>query len=444
VRKAKAAAVAAAVLGGVSFLVFELGSRSEHHEKKGRPATGSLVDVLNTPPTFVAKRRPVTLTYDIVCELPADRPPTPLMLKTFCITQGTLHVRRVGEQTFDELPVTATRHRAIATVPAEYASGSGFEYYVEIQDEHGLAATLPEGGADAPARARVIPHWTTIRLDRHTFDQTRRPDAILLRGRWGKGRDRFGIENGFGVSAFDVTPQGSILVLDGLKHRVVEFKRGARPRTLPFRFAAAEGDLAVGADGVIYVLGLTTGLAVHAYTSGGRLLYATRVPGITASQVHVGPRGPIVHSYPSESWIPVGEDTSAFDHARQVREARPGETFPGGAEVSVRADDHLARYQLVGPHLGAWQLASVTGLGEVQLAQPYGAGLAVVTRFWTEKKTEFVFLALTPTGLAQSFAMDTAEAVESESLSRFRLHGKTLYQLRTSNSGLEIAAFSLR
>ena len=93
--------------------------------------------------------------------------------------------------------------------------------------------------------------------------------------------------------------------------------------------------------------------------------------------------------------------------------------------------------------LHAWLLRSSTSLGEVQLAEPYGDGLLAVVRLWTEKQAEFRVVRLTPDGLAESFSVDRAEWAETASLSRFRLHGDTLYQLRSTPSGVEIATFEI-
>jgi len=79
----------------------------------------------------------------------------------------------------------------------------------------------------------------------------------------------------------------------------------------------------------------------------------------------------------------------------------------------------------------------------VQLAEPYGDGLLVVLRLWTESQAEFRVLRLTPGGLADSFSVARAEWAESAALSRFRLHGDTLYQLRSDPSGVEVAAFEI-
>jgi hypothetical protein len=91
----------------------------------------------------------------------------------------------------------------------------------------------------------------------------------------------------------------------------------------------------------------------------------------------------------------------------------------------------------------AWLLRSESSFGEVQLAEPYGDGMVVVVRLWNEKHAEFRVLRLAPEGLVQSFDVAPAEWAESASLSRFRLHGSTLYQLRSDPSGIEIATFEI-
>jgi hypothetical protein len=52
-------------------------------------------------------------------------------------------------------------------------------------------------------------------------------------------------------------------------------------------------------------------------------------------------------------------------------------------------------------------------------------------------------LRLTRNGLAAPFAVDRAEWAETASVSRFRLHGDTLYQLRSAPWGVEIATFEI-
>ena len=91
----------------------------------------------------------------------------------------------------------------------------------------------------------------------------------------------------------------------------------------------------------------------------------------------------------------------------------------------------------------AWVLRGETSFGEVQLAEPYGDGMVVVVRLWDEKHAEFRVLRLGAEGVEQSFDVAPAEWAESASLSRFRLHGSTLYQLRSDPSGIAIAKFAI-
>jgi hypothetical protein len=160
--------------------------------------------------------------------------------------------------------------------------------------------------------------------------------------------------------------------------------------------------------------------------------------------VRVGPNGPIVHAYPSEMWLPTGATAPPLTPARQLAAAEPARRVRDGSVV-VRAGDDEAMLALVqGDRVAqAWAVRSRTRLGEVQLAEPYGDGLLVVVRVWTERKAEFRVLLLSGEGLVGSFAVDRAEWAESASLSRFRLQGTTLYQLRSTPSGTAIATFEI-
>ena len=111
----------------------------------------------------------------------------------------------------------------------------------------------------------------------------------------------------------------------------------------------------------------------------------------------------------------------------------------------MRASPAEVRLALVrgGRVVHAWLLRSPTSFGEVQLAEPYGDGLLVVVRLWDEKHAVFRVLRLEPDKLTSSFTVDPAEWAETASLSRFRLHGNRLYQLRSDPSGIEIATFEI-
>jgi hypothetical protein len=143
-------------------------------------------------------------------------------------------------------------------------------------------------------------------------------------------------------------------------------------------------------------------------------------------------------------WLPTGAARPPLSPAQQLAAAEPARRVEGGSVVVRAADDEALLALVRGDRVAhAWAVRSSTRLGEVQLAEPYGDGLLVVVRVWTEKKAEFRVLRLTTSGVAESFAVDRAEWAESASLSRFRLHGTTLYQLRSTPSGTQIATFEI-
>jgi len=111
----------------------------------------------------------------------------------------------------------------------------------------------------------------------------------------------------------------------------------------------------------------------------------------------------------------------------------------------VRASPSEVKLALVSGDrvVNAWLLHGESSFGEVQLAEPYGNGMLVVVRLWNEQHAEFRVLRLGPEGLLESFGVAPAEWAESGSLSRFRLHGSTLYQLRSDPNGIEIAKFEI-
>lgn len=437
------------VLGGLvgaTFLTVNVVGASS----PGRPevAGRSVVEILHTPPLLIQGGRPVGLTYDVVCAPQADDP------RAGCDAQGSVFVRSDGATDFDELSLAREPDGRLSTeVPPSYAGGAGFDYYAQIDTGRGESATLPGGAADAPQHAWSLGGWTAVDLGSTRFEGTSPPSSILAQFSWGKGAEMLGLDSGreqarIGPSAFDIAPDGSVVVLDQVNHRLVVARRGVAPRQLPIDFQGGEGDLAVGSDGAIHVLdagGAGSGPVVRAYGLDGDLIAGTPLAEPVADMVRAGPAGPLVHTYPSEMWLPTGSGRPPLAPEDQIAAARPGRNVPGGLAVVVRASPAEAKLALVRGDrvVRSWLVRSSTDLGEVQLAEPYADGLLVVVRLWNEKQAVFRVLQLTPDGVAKSFAVDRAEWAETASLSRFRLHGRTLYQLRSALSGVEIAAFEI-
>jgi hypothetical protein len=404
----------------------------------------SFGEILHTPPLIVKQDESVELTFDVVCGMLEDRP------GPRCSPSGSVYARASGAREFDAIPLSRDGGGLLsAEVPSRYTSGSGFDYYVEIDDGWGASGRLPKDGQEAPQQVWTVSEWENVELEPLGAEAVRRPGSVTASFSWGQGDGALGLNSGreqarIGPSAFDVAPDGSLVVLDQVNKRLV-VRRGGHDRVVPIAFAGGEGDLAVAGDGTIYVLDGDSQPVVRAFTASGYPIASTPLAEPVADMVRAGPDGPLVHAYPSEMWLPTGRGRLPLAPQQQLTAARSARATEGGAGVVVSATSAEARVALIRDDrvVRAWILRGPTSFGEVQLAEPYGNGLLVVVRVWTAKRAEFRVLRLAADGLAESFAVDRAEWAESASLSQFRLRGSTLYQLRSAPTGVEIAAFQI-
>ena len=403
----------------------------------------SFGQILHTPPLLAEAGQPVELSYDVVCGQTKDEP------GETCSPKGSVFVRASGAGGFVEHPL---EQEPDGLLSAEVSAGDGgFDYYAELDNGRGETATLPEAAAVAPQHVWPLQSWTTVDLGLEPFGETRSPSSVVSELTWGKGSQAVGLDSGqeqsrIGPSAFDVAPDGSIVVLDQVNHRLSRLRLGAGTTQLPIPFAGGEGDLAVGGDGTIYVLDAGASQpVVRSFTPTGDLIAGTPLAETIADMVRVGPDGPLVHAYPSEMWLPTGQGRPPLTAEEQLAGAKVARSVGGGLAVVVSASPVETRFALVrgGDVVRAWLLRSTTTLGEVQLAEPYGDGLLVVVRLWDEDHAQFRVVRLAPDGLAATFSVERAEWAETASVSRFRLHDSTLYQLRSSSSGVEIATFEI-
>ncbi len=401
-------------------------------------------EILHTPVLIARAGRSVELSYDVVCGALKDEP------GPHCSPSGSVFVRPAGGSTFARLPLEREDDGLLSAVVPAADAAAGFDYYVVMDNGRGRTARLPEAGAEAPQHVWALDDWATVDVGAAGFGHARAPSSIVRGFSWGRGDSAIGLDSGrersrIGPSAFDVAPDGSVVLLDQVNHRLVVLRRGARPVHVPIEFTGGEGDLAVDGDGTVYVLDSSASPLIRAFTPAGAPIAAGRLAEPTADMIRIGPSGPLVHSYPSEMWLPTGPGRPPFAQVRQLASAQPVRIARGGLGVVVHASAPEVKLALVrGDRVErAWVLRSETSFGEVQLAEPYGNGMVVVVRLWNEKHATFRVLRLAPEGLAQSFDVAPAEWAESGSLSRFRLRGNTLYQLRSDRSGIEIAKFEI-
>ena len=402
----------------------------------------ALRDVLHTPPSLVEQGGPIELRYDVVCQADSFGKP--------CAPAGNVFVRQGGELAYRRIalaPAGGTVLAATVDVPAQSVS-----YYAVIDDGAGSSMTVPAAGAAAPQRAWAVPALTPVSLGTHTFGRVRKADGRAVTATWGAGAGALGLLTGrelarIGPSAFDVDRNGNVVVLDQVNDRLARYPAGAgAPSYTSIAFAGGEGDLAVGADGTAFVLDQGAEPVVRSYASSGALRATTAVDGTGADMLRSSPAGAFLHGYPGDMWKPIAGGVGALlKPEQQAAGARPGRLAAGGVEVVVRGGQNEALFALVRGDsvLRAWRVSSPSTLGEIQLAEPFGDGMLVVLRVWTPTKAEFVALVLSPNGLAGSFAIDASQWAESAALGRFRLNGKTLYQLRSTSTGAEIVTFDL-
>lgn len=400
-----------------------------------------LRDVLHTPPSLAREGSSVALRYDVVCQ--ADSLGRP------CAPEGNAFVRDVGESAYRTVPLARAGDATLATtlnVPA-----GGFAYYAVIEDDAGNSLTVPEAGAAAPQRAWAVSEFTAVSLGAHVFGMARKPDSRVVSAMWGAGPGALGLLAGrelarIGPSAFDIAPDGSVVVLDQANDRLATYSAADDPpRYVPISFAGGEGDLAVGDDGTAYVLDQGTEPVVRSYAPSGIPLAAVPVSGSGADMLRATRAGAAVHGFPGEMWLPVASSGQLLQPSQQAAGARPSGPVTDGDEVVVQASRTEALFALVRGDrlLRAWRVSSLTNLGEIQLAEPYGDALLVVLRMWTSQRAEFVALVLSSAGLASSFSIDAVEWAESAPLGRFELDGGRLYQLRSASGGAEVVAFDL-
>jgi hypothetical protein len=450
-----AAGVAAGVILGAWAGLAGDGLRGPAGRSEARAAGGSAIqiDVLHRAPVLLTSPGPVELRFEVVCAIsdPAAQS---------CAPSGELYVAGAGDTRYARFPMVLEERgfRVLrATVPERYTRAGSFSYYAVIREAVGGAErTFPPGGEGAPLQVWVVKDPVTVALGEHGFGTTRAPDEVAVRLGWGAALDEVGLDAGpgratVGPASFDIAPDGSVVILDQVNGRLVTYERGgAEARgTVPMDVAGWTADLAIGADGTLYVLdngGVSdAGPIVHALGAGGVPLGSTALLERNGDMIRMGPEGPVVHVMPSDTWVPVAVGRSLLSPAMQAAGAQPGLPIGAGEQVVVSASFDEARLAIVrgSEVVRVWRVTSRTDLGEVQLAEPLGKGLLVVLRVWTEKEAEFLVLHLGSEGLLSSFAVEAAEWAEMSALSRFRLAPGGLYQMRADPEGIEVVRYDV-
>jgi hypothetical protein len=444
--------VIAGALAGLAAVVVT-GTAVAH--RIAEPAAAPFIEATHVPPLLTARGERVELRYDVYCgdgELDGD-------VDTPCRADGVAFVRVGDTGPFREVALREDRGRAegrfVAVVPDEIArSVSGFSYHAQFRStETGLTTSVPAGGTDAPQRSVPLGRSIDVELGAHAFGRVREPDARAVEAAWGTGPAEVGLEQGrnltpIGGSAFDVEADGTAVVLDEANKRLLRWRDGRPPEAVPVAVTGTLADMTLDDKGNAYVLETTASEGsnplLRIFDRQGVAKGASTVAG-RPSQVRVGPTGPVVLQSSTAQWMPAVVSGRPVELSEQVSVARPGRPLPDGREVVILRTGNEVRVALVGNRgvQRSWVVHSETALAEVQLAEPRGTGVVLVTRVFTDDHGEYVVLVLDRSGVTQRFSLRSAEWAEAAPLSRFRLRDNSLYQLGSTPAGLFVDRFDL-
>jgi hypothetical protein len=427
-----AAGIAAGVIGGVVLTSVSAAGQT--------PAPGGppLIDATHVPPALTVRGEPITLRYGLICTPRADGLP--------CDGSGTVYLRDGRSGPFRPYALQrgdeSKDGRYFLDVPPAFADlPDGFSYFAVLRDDAtGATVTVPSGGQDAPQVSLPLNDPVTVSLGHHLFGAVREPDARAADAAWGSGPGEVGLagsrELGYsGPSSFDVEHDGSVDVLDSVNRRVLRWPRGRRA-DVPIAGDLDLADFAAEPQGGYDVLD-EHGALDH-FGADGTHEWTQKVSDRTWARLAAGPA---VLQQPSEEWMPVAENGAPLTRAEQKRQGR-GDHH--GLVIDRVGDGELRVAELRGnapPR--TWRVTSETPLGEVQLAEPHGNGVVIVTRAYTDDRDEFVVLVLGAHGIVEHFSVASASWTETAPLARFRLAGGALYRFRTTPAGASVDRFDL-
>ena len=445
------AGLLAAVLAGATTFVV---AGSAIAQRRAESTGGLQLEATHLPPLLTAPGEHVELSTTRTASIRRSRTPrhrAPSKARFF-FEPGKGEFRKLVLE-----KVGQAGSRLSARVPEAIArSRTGFGYYAVIEAESGAAAmTLPAGGASAPHRSVPLERTVEVDLGKHRFGEPSRPDKRVANAAWGAGPDDAGLEQGrnlapIGASAFDVDPNGTVVLLDQAHRRLLRWRNGsALPTRVPVAIAGALADMSLASDGTIDVLESVsrsgTRPLVRRFDSYGRDLGSTEIAERTSSQIRQGPAGALVLQQPSSQWMPVASGGASIDPEGQLQRGRSGRPLREGGEVIVLRRGNEIRVALTAPTgtRRSWRVTSDTALAEVQLAEPMGRQLVLVVRVFTDGEDEFEALVLDDEGIIARFSVDDADWAEAAPLGRFRLVGHSLYQLGSTPAGAFVDRFDL-
>jgi Tol biopolymer transport system component len=395
-------------------------------------------------------------------------------------TTGTLYLRTDRSKRCRKLALNVKGQWLSARLPVQLLRGRELFYYAVIHDPtSGSSATVPAGGAQAPDRAWILKRPLFVRLGAHRFGHTRAPGKVVARIAADQVGWDISDEYRLGPQTFVVGRDGSIWLQDSFNNQLLRWPAGepdAVPSALSLPGYAAQGDLALGPAGTVYVSApgdRNWPSAVFRLSPSGEVLWRADLPeqlrGNFPLPLRTGPDGTLYSSVGASfaveqgarGWMPVTTpDGRPLTVPEQLAGLEWGSQRVTGrlrlvAEtdtLKVDAPIHEVRVALVdvkGRVVRAWRIQSRTQVaffpGGSTTPELVGGNPLVVLDFSADPQTsEHVVLRLGPQGARVRFALP--DAVYGDDFYADLRVGPdgNLYQLATSPSrGVEIRRFSL-
>jgi hypothetical protein len=286
-RKTIAGVLAAGIVLGAAYGVAILSGAGPER------AVGPVPEVLHAAPAIVQAGRDVRLGAATVCPQPDADP---------CrIARAEAFVRPAGSRGWSDVAGRAADGGFTFTVPASLVPPDGFAYWLRFTTASGTNLPYPPAGEVAPLRV-VTTAGLPVRTVPGAFSWHRRrsPDGVRLRLRYGRGDGEVGRtperseEPSEGPSSFDVTPDGSLFVVDWVNRRIEDFApSGAFVRAFPLPDARPM-DVSVRPGGGLYLAELGMDATAFELDKAGRVVGRYPVGYGVSARIGAAPDGPRV------------------------------------------------------------------------------------------------------------------------------------------------------
>jgi hypothetical protein len=334
--------------------------------------------------------------------------------------------------------------------------------------------------------------WLAVHLGTHHFGQLSAPAAIVVRAQ----PKTVGFECGHpsacavssassnsscgcidvlpeGPTSFDVARDGSIWLLDGVRHRLLVWQRGrpTRPvRSVRLSPKLGVSDFALGSDGTIYVYSAGNiprhqNHMMYALTPAGRVRWHAPTAILSGQALlRLGPDGVVyaVGGYPADDasrWTPLTTPTGRpLPVAEQRRRTSPLQPMPGGLRLlTTELSAHEVHFALIDAShkvVRAWRITGRPNLAIMRAVPALVGDDLVVTVDASQNvnqtfRWEHMVLRLgSRSRTGQQLALDARALWDPDGTTgrtplRVGMDGQ-LYQLRTNpRTGVSVARYSL-